>query len=408
MSYICSHSVYDGGYTPYVDVMFATLSGAGWELHDDISSTSKVYKSKGESGDYCYAYLHAALVATSNLELCIYQDWNSSTHVGLAGTYYYSADTRVIMNSQKPVLMYCNKDFLLIWSTQAYPGDNHVTIAGMLSGVFDTTLTTTTASGIAGSSVSMSVVSSTGFFVGAKYKVIGVAQEGREVVTIESITDTTHIVVANLVGNYDPGTYIGKEPCPIFQMRSSNGPSFYIATGYSTYVTANGTAAQTSSNASYRTKEIIERTMLNPDPSYTLYGLCPAQYEEYNVYTPVGWLDNIYNYPVVPSSSTEYDGIYMNGDLYLVRNQALSTVSSGTTTTTTFTAVSWAVNEMQDKYVVIAVGNPAGHTRKIISNTSDTITVGVAWDITPANGDTAAVCDEVYRPIYSMVVKEDI
>jgi len=409
MAYICTHVQDDASYTPYVEAMFATLSGAGWELHDDVSATNKVYKSKGENGNYCYGYIQASLEATSNLELKIYQDWNSSTHVGIAGTYYYATDARASISTHKPVLMYCDKDFLFIWSTNAIPGDQCIVFAGMLSEVYDTTLTTTTSGITAGSSVTIHVLSSDGFIKGARYKLVGVNQEGREIVTISSITDSTNLVVSSLTYNYSSGAYIGKEPCPIATLYGITGPQFYYGFGYNpTSSTVDGTGNQTSSYTRLTPINMIATSYLDPEATYSLYGLCPNSYVEYSVYTYVGCFNNIFNPPVVPVNPTAYDGVFMNSELYTINVQPILTVVSGSANTITLGAVSWDVNELQNKIAVIAIGNSAGHTRVITSNTSDTITVTTSWEIAINTDDSVIVCDEVYRPISYFCVKEII
>jgi hypothetical protein len=393
-----------------MEAMFTTLSGAGWELHDEVSSINKVFKSKGENGDYCYGYMQVSLEDTFYIVLRMYQDWNTSTHVGIAGTYYSSADARTAINSYKPIVIYCDKNFLFLWCTNTTPADYSVSFAGMVSEVYDTTLTTTTSGISSGSSVTIPVASSDGFFKGARYKLVGTNLEGREVVTVASITDSTNLVVSSLTYNYSSGAYIGKDPCPIITFYIISGPSFYYGFGYnSTYSTVDGTGNQTNATSRIMSADIIVPTSIDPEETYNLYGLCHTTLIEYPGYNYVGYNNSIFKPPVAPGSHTAYDGIFMNGDLYTTNARPILTVTSGTATNTiTLGAVSWDINELQNKIVIIAVGNSAGHTRKIISNTSDTITVGVNWGITINVDDSVIVCDEVYRAVSYFCVKEII
>jgi hypothetical protein len=410
MAYVCKYVQDDASYTPYVEAMYTTLSGAGWELHDAVSSTNKVFKSKGENGVYCYGYIQASLESTFYIVLRMFQDWNSATHVGIAGTYYSAADARMVINTYKPVVMYCNKDFFLIWCTTATPADACVSVVGVLSEVYDTTLTTTTSGVSSGSSVTVPVVSSDGFLKGARYKLVGINLEGREVVTVSSITNSTNLVVSSLTYNYSSGAYIGKEPCPIFTQSAVSGPSLYYGFGYNSgYSTVDGTGKQTNPSTRLIPLDMLVNTYLDPEPTYNLYGLCPTHFVEYSLYSYIGYFNNLFKPPIYAASNTAYDGIFMNGDLYTTKAQPILTVISGTVTNTiTLGAVSWDTNELQNKIVIIAIGNSAGHTRKIISNTSDTITVGVNWGITIDVDDSVIVCDEVYRPIASVCAKEVI
>jgi hypothetical protein len=409
MAYVCKYVQDDASYTPYVEAMYTTLSGAGWELYDAVSSTNKVFKSKGENGAYCYGYIQASLESTYYIQLKMYQDWNSSTHAGIAGTYYSSTDARMAINLHKPVILYCNKDFLLMWCVVAVPGDQCIVFGGMLSEVYDTTLTTTTSGISSGSSVTVPVVASDGFLKGARYKLVGVNQEGREVVTVSSITDSTNLVVSSLTYNYSSGAYIGKEPCPIIVNYIISNPGLYYGFGYnSTYSTVDGTGNQTNASTRFTALNMIPHAYLDPEPTYNLYGLCPSNFVEYNSYSYIGHFNDIFNPPVAPASCTAYDGIYMNCDLYTTKAQPILTVASGSVNTVTLNAVSWDVNELQNKIVIIAIGNSAGHTRKIVSNTSDTITVSTNWCIDIDTDDSAIICDEVYRPVGYFCVKEII
>lgn len=409
MAYVCTHVQDDASYTPYVDAMFATLSGAGWELHDDVSSTNRAYKSKGENGDYCYGYMQVSLESTYYLVLRMYQDWNSSTHVGIAGTYYSSVDARVAINTYKPVLMYCNKNFLLIWSTNAAPSDSCITYGGMLSELLDTTLTTTVSGASSGSTITVHVSSTDGFLKGAKYKLVGTHQEGRQVVTVLSIINETSLIVESLSYTFESGAYLGKEPCPIYTQYNVTSPDFHYGFGYnSTYSTVDGTGNQTSTSTRYTFEVILTASLLDPESSYSLYGLAPIQYMEYSSYMYAGYFADALYAPITSVAPIIYDGMYMNGDLYTLNKSPIYTVVSATTNTVTLSNVSWGINELQDKIIIIAVGNAAGYTRKIISNTSNTITVGVDWDVIVNIDDSILVCDVAYRPLSRACYKEII
>lgn len=66
-----------------------------------------------------------------------------------------------------------------------------------------------------------------------------------------------------------------------------------------------------------------------------------------------------------------------------VANFAVGTATSGTSTTLTNTAKSWAVNKWANSQVRITAGTGAGQSRTIASNTATVLTVSSAWTITP-------------------------
>ena len=70
------------------------------------------------------------------------------------------------------------------------------------------------------------------------------------------------------------------------------------------------------------------------------------------------------------------------------------TASSADTTTVTETGKTWTVNDYANMYVWIYGGTGATQFRKILSNTTDTLTVDTAWSTNPDNTST-------YRIVYT-------
>lgn len=79
-----------------------------------------------------------------------------------------------------------------------------------------------------------------------------------------------------------------------------------------------------------------------------------------------------------------------------------SVVASATSTTLTKTAAGWTVDAYANQYVRITAGTGEGQQREITSNTSDTLTVGTAWETTP---DTTSIF-EIVDPVIE--VDEDV
>lgn len=75
------------------------------------------------------------------------------------------------------------------------------------------------------------------------------------------------------------------------------------------------------------------------------------------------------------------------GDTFNIITYLKGTASGGSTTTVSDDGKSWAVDEWVNHYVVMETGTNAGVSRKILSNTPDTLTVE-AFDNTIAGGNT--------------------
>ena len=77
-------------------------------------------------------------------------------------------------------------------------------------------------------------------------------------------------------------------------------------------------------------------------------------------------------------------------------HQEQGAVTSSTNTTLVDSSKNWATNSLAGKYVVVVDGAAVGESRKILSNTSNTLTV-VAWYINPSVTSIYRICDKVYR-----------
>ena len=76
-------------------------------------------------------------------------------------------------------------------------------------------------------------------------------------------------------------------------------------------------------------------------------------------------------------------------------NVSGATATSGGTKTITDTGAGWSVNTFADDWVEITAGTGSGQFRKILSNTSDTLTVGEDWATEP---DATSVFD-IFTPV---------
>lgn len=84
-------------------------------------------------------------------------------------------------------------------------------------------------------------------------------------------------------------------------------------------------------------------------------------------------------------------------DQYLVNQRYYSTIGGCTSLILTDLNANWETDQFAGKTLVIASGIGLSQARKIVSNTSTTLTIGNAFDIVPAAGDAYAVADESYR-----------
>ena len=68
MAYHCLHTNTTTGYTEALEFITDSLETIGWTLHDDISSTEKVFTSAGEDDRFVNAYVRLYISTYLRLE----------------------------------------------------------------------------------------------------------------------------------------------------------------------------------------------------------------------------------------------------------------------------------------------------------------------------------------------------
>lgn len=361
------------------------LVAAGWTLHDDINSTAKVYKTQGENDKYAPAYVRV-YNSGSYVEFYIWQYWNASTHTGtLSG---YTRPSRVASGDN---FVAVNKDFI-ITASAGYTGG-----VGFVPELFHKLLTTTTDNITSGSNVTIPLTSSAGFKVGNRYQILGQNYEGRERVTINSIPDSTSVIVANLTANYASGAYLGINPCPFgYWGPDGNGlHSFFPLNWYD----SSGTTANTTQWLYFTPIiDLAQNQVMFPDNYADEYVLFPGLFYSYSTNRSGVWGYSkqyvLASYPggTNPQTGTVFDIIGVSAAA-----PESGQATSGGNTTLTDTNKTWSVNEWQNKWVAIVNGTGVGQTRKITSNTSDTLTVETAWTTNPDPNSVYRIIDESWR-----------
>lgn len=358
--------------------IWADLTTMGWTLHDDQSGSSyQVWKSNGELADRIYEYVKIDYVTANTIKIYAYAWWNSTTHAGLCAAFSYGPLTT--SESGFTGWIYGNKNLvaLMIKISATYYRIGF----GHFNKKFLTVETDLTADATSGSSVSITVTSTTGFLAGSYYQILGSAGEGRDKVQVSSITDSTHMVIANLPRNYGTGARIGQTPSTFGYWAGST--QFYQTCELAVVGTA------ICSNVGYYNMgtPLLTTTYVDPnqrDSDYyylqPLIGLetstvgFAAYNDEYMLYPPLGVAEDVF-----------YAGLQDSG-----------TAESGTATTLTDTNKSWTPDAWIGKVIVIVAGTGVGQTRKITDNDATSITVAT-WVTNPDATSQYVIADECYR-----------
>ena len=349
------------------------LSSQGVGTHS-FEEGYRTYTSTGEAANQPICYLRINRVTANYITLDGYYYWNPTTHAGL-GAGSLASCTIATAETGNYLWVYGNKTlFIFIVKAATYM----IGMAGFLKKLFSME-TTTTEAGAAGANVQISVVDNSQFIVGKKYQIYGVAQEGRDQVTVNALP-TGHVQIAVLLRNYGSGAIIGEHPSTFGCYSSAANWAMINPIG------AVGTAA--TATAGHPTP-FIAITSADPD----------SRAQEKWLLLP--W------YPIQATGQEGYMDVDVMAcgmvgmaaeDVYGV-NQTDSGTSSGSNDATHFndTAKAWGVNALVDKILVITAGVGVGQTREISSNTATQIIPVTPFTVTPDATSTYAIVDEAYR-----------
>ena len=353
------------------------LVNMSWVLHDNVSATDKVYKSNGSNSDKPYGYMRIYTSSTS-MYFEPYLYWDSGAHTGSVKAYCSSNHITFSPGSSRLAIAGDKDLFIVRNSYGVVPGK----IFGHIPTFFRTTATTLTAGATAGDGATLTVASSSNMGAGSKFQIIGLT-EGRDLLSVDSVTDATHIVVTNLPRNYASGAFLG-QPAQCF------GGNTYSAYEDRFMVVAFpddvGQAAGSTDGAYIN--PLMAASYSDPDEQFGKYGLVPLM-----VRTSTSLLGLINgNILAAPLGAVD--------DLFSINDDA-SEAESGSRTSSTSTTISdssksWSVNALVDKYVSIVDGTGVKQVRKILSNTATQLTVNT-WFIDPDVTSDFKISDKVYR-----------
>lgn len=356
------------------------LVAAGWTLHDNVSATVKVYKSNGEAANRIYEYIWMSL-AGNVISLNAYGFWDNAAHTGVcknvaAGlTITYSAGEKRIIGGDKNIFYaYKIGTFLMF---------GHV--ANRIDAKPNATLT---APAVAGSPVVLAVDNIDMSATNETYQIFGPVGEGRYPVKVTVVAPLA-LTVATLPVNMAIGSKIGASPS-IFGI-SFDTTAFYFTCPYNTSGTGAATAA--GSLAAF-----ISTSLLDPNDrlgtGVGTVGLDAMQSILVNdVSAPIGYINTNVLYSPIGTDQAIMADVNLSNAAPL----DTGTATAGANFTLTCAGKLWGINAYQNKIVAIMSGTGAGQTRKIASNTIDTLTVGVQWDTNPNATSIFGIFDATYR-----------
>ena len=390
--------------------MFANIVqgmlNSGWTIYDDIGATEKVFTNdSGESGHRASIYIH--LTYTSYLYYQQYLYWNNATHVGSITTSNYHnylnltsasyTDTgtyKVIIWGDKDGVM-ISTGISLIGSIYTFSSDNRFNLYFGYIDHFKNSQTSIQAAATVGTNVNIEVSDSSEFRPGNKVMIVdsNTTKEGRWPVIINSIPDSTHLELVELSTNISVDSKIGTNVCN-FVCRS---PEYYNSSYPDRFIEINNRFIYSGNTGdvvytNYSTYgSPYNSDYIDPDTFTTKHGIQPmCLYFNRNGYAGIsGFFNNVGSAP-----GGDVGSIFAGS---FDKPKETMIITDITPTTITDSSKNWPIDSLIDEILIVSNGNGANQTRKILSNTSDTITYSTIFDNTPLVNDVCYIVTEVYR-----------
>jgi hypothetical protein len=350
-----------------------------------------VYKSNGELGDRIYEYVRFSFTtSTTQLDIAAYAYWSNTGRwyaciAGTNGFLTYGVDYKFVLAGTKNLVIchrigYSDNDFLFGHIPKRFYANPLATITAGPTGT--------------GIGVVLPLSNTTKFIENKTYWIMGSLGEGRDRIKVTSVNPGVSITGDGLTIPFAAGAMIGASPSMFILNQTGTD---YI---YSTSCKSVGAGVGTGEYIPIA--PFIAAIYLNPDASLGyegaplsttgLYVLQPILFSANpsNDY-PVGYCDEYLFYPPILSVDSIY-GITGDG----------LPLSTGTVTNASFNTLEclgkgWGINAYANKAVILVSGVGSGYTRRIISNTADTLTVGENWDTIPTGLTIFYIVDEAYR-----------
>lgn len=380
----------------------AFLVAIGWELHDTVSATVKVYKSNGESGNEPYGYIWIDAGTSTYIQFQAFQYWDDATNVGTRPQYAFNAASCQISSTYCADATYrCifagDKNFVLIVNRPTANAVSSGLCFGHIPGRFDPSLAK--AMGTAGTPGTLLVSSSANMGVGKTIQICGATTEGCDKLVVSSVPSATGVLVTALPRNYGTGAVIGA-PASVFgivALGSSFGARFYPTSPWGDAGTAVTTTAYHGflplTGPAFNTLVVF-----HPQKYYSTPIFCV----DVSATTPGAYLGMFYkDFLSFFASVTADDCMIANAD---ESTSAVSTATGGGALVLNDTSKSWVDDSQIGKFIVVTGGVGIGQIRKITDNDATSLTIGYAWETNVNSTSEYKIADYIYRIAHTVAL----
>ena len=388
------------------------MLSVGWELLDDISATNKVFRSKGEDNNlikYMYSRLY---ISGERIYVMHYGFWDELSHQGFHalhtesnGTLFYKSYTAEnTLYNHVECFFAGSKDYIMCLfirydNSAVYydDGGGFGCIPKPLNRLIRTSLTSVSS----GTNVIVTLDSVDKLKLNTYYKIFDKDFKlGSERVKIIAINVSNNsVTIESITNNYPNGIYIGHNIISLFVYSTDGG---HLNQLYPADSSGTDTAVTYYHNLSILYRNNNDLSL--PNNSYPMVSE-PRHLLNRNLFRDsytglfVGYFDeNISSCIYAVNKALGKSVLCCNNDgSHTLNNRSYFTNINADFNILTDTRKNWTVDELKDKYVVFISGAGAGQSRRILSNTSNQITVLNNFIINIDRTSQYIVVDSVHR-----------
>lgn len=227
------HGLYLGGHgaefcTPeaYPNLIRPFFESCGWEFVQEVNSSSYVFRTFGR-GNRLNRPVYVHVYGTHDFHMDVYLEWDTNTSTGSGGIHGVN-NSKMLWRNYDPELeikfLAGCEDYIYLASTGSSGERNQYNES--LVYIADLAFTNGILSaGVSSGATSVEVDDVSGFREGWSVQIHGLSGEGRETVTVDSISGNTVTFTSAIAGNYSPGSLLGRFPFPVIRAGGRYGLS---------------------------------------------------------------------------------------------------------------------------------------------------------------------------------------
>lgn len=380
-----------------MDLWAECISAAGWEIFDQNfdADNTYVFKSTGKNNDEMPCYIHMSNRDANEVNFWMYAEWDNVSHSGTI--YAGSSNSRIQTDDDGQFYIWCSATEESFIAVNYFNSEHECIYVNVYTPFYEPFRGRLADSVTAGSSKTITLSAGDADdivrFIGKETRIFN--GEHRELTTITNVIPSANqIVVDSLTYAYEPKDVISNHPHRWFTWSSEYDSAWIFEQD------TNGTG---NNSGTVSMQEPVVMSYVDPSSNNNKYMLQPQIIADNSNQAIAGIGGNNGTFRKCNINTTSEHTISV-GDI------DSGTVDTATSASITDSSKSWTVNQHANKVLIITAGTNSGDFRKILSNTSDTLTIITSgagntygydgFTVNPDGTSTYTICEEGWLFLY--------